>query len=68
MQLHFWAPTTSLSPSGFDPQLDVVSTPEPPQPWLHQARLNPGFRVVKNGPTLFFLILIFLILKVFIKE
>jgi len=53
MYLHFWAPTTSLSPSGFEPQLDVVSTLEPPQPWLHRARLNPGFRVVKNGRTLF---------------
>jgi len=49
MHLHFWAPTTSPSPSGFDPQLDVVSTPETPQPWLQQAHLKPGFRVVKSG-------------------
>jgi len=53
MHLYFWAPTTSPSPSGFDPQLDVVSTPEPPQPWLHQAHLNPGFCIIKNGRTLF---------------
>jgi hypothetical protein len=37
MHLPFWAPNTSSSPSGFYSQLDVVSTPEPPQPWLYWA-------------------------------
>jgi len=48
MHLHFWTPTTSPSPSGLDPQLDVVSTFEPPQPWLHRVRLIRS-GVVKNG-------------------
>ena len=48
--------THTPSPLGFDSQLDVFSTPEPSQPWLHRACLNPGFRVsrvVKNGVTVF---------------